>query len=98
MMVSEAQAELSAAEVCLRSLGYLESLSNENLTIQPYRGGSHGKFNKFASGKPYIHTSQLASDVLKTFVYSQKFLDSPVYYVKRQPNKSGKFFALNGHH
>lgn len=33
------QAVLSAAEVCLRSLGYLPQVPLEEYVIQPYRGG-----------------------------------------------------------
>ena len=38
-MSNKKQAEISAAEVCLRSLGYLPSVSLDKYVIQPYRGG-----------------------------------------------------------
>jgi len=40
-MLSKKQSELSAAEVCLRSLGYLPNVTVEDYTIQPYRGGTN---------------------------------------------------------
>ena len=81
-MASEWQAEQSATEVFLRETGLLTAVPAEQLTIQPYRGGSFGK-----TGKPYLYTSRLASDLLRSFAHSLPYMGHPAYYTKVNPNK-----------
>ena len=82
-MIDENQAQQSAAEICLRTLGYLPPVKSEdNLIIQPYHGGLPTKVNGVTNKTPYILTSTLSSDVLQAFVFSQSMLQKPKYYVK----------------
>ena len=81
-MVDENQAQQSAAEICLRTLGYLPAVNQDDLLIQPYHGGLPGKVNGINNEKPYILTSTLSSDVLQAFIYSRGMMQPPKYYVK----------------
>lgn len=59
-MATQRQAELSAAEVCLRCLGCLPPVDDEDkFIIQPYRGGYWGEM------QPRYHA--LLANVLKDF-------------------------------
>lgn len=65
-MSNKRQAEISAAEVCLRSLGYLPSVSPEMHAVQPYRGGKVIHFNL----KPKSAVA-LISDIQQVFCFSK---------------------------
>ena len=81
-MSDENQAEQSAAEICLRTLGFLPSVNSEDdLLIQPYRGGLPAIVYGVNNKKAYIFTSTLSSDVLQAFIYSQSMLQTPKYYI-----------------
>ena len=65
-MVNKKQAETSAAEVCLRSLGYLQSISPESYVVQPYRGGRVIYGNLKPKSAP-----SLMSDIQQVFCFSK---------------------------
>ena len=56
-MLSKKQAEQSASEVCLRSLGDFPAVSKEKYTIQVYKGGQvHQQVKKRDGGSKYLST------------------------------------------
>ena len=80
MMISKRQSELSALEVCLRSLDYLPSVPVDDYIIQPYRGGTNHLIQSRS-----LTLNQKPESYLKLITQTLKLKKAPIIKVTQIP-------------
>jgi len=94
MMLSKKQAEQSAAEMCLRSLGDFPAVPQDQYTIQPYRGGRVNLMTKNQSRGS--NTLKKYIPPLLQFVTNNIGLRFPMYYSKEIKDENGVITSRQG--